>query len=102
MRVRIALTRCRPLPEPARESYFLQLHSEAERAYEPQPYPGEILTFYGERLYQDPALGWGDLALGGVRSYPVPGEHTNNRQLMGEPNVEVVRDELLEYLDHSP
>ena len=40
-----------------------------------------------------------NLALGGVETFAVPGEHTNNRQAMMEPHVDFVRDRLLEYLD---
>jgi hypothetical protein len=43
-----------------------------------------MLSFYGEGLYEDPELGWGDVAAE-VVPYAVPGEHTNNRQLMNEP-----------------
>ena len=101
MQVRVALKRNKPIPERLRERYFLRLHGWAERAYKPQPYPGALVTFYGERLYEDPSLGWGDLALGGVTAYAVPGDHTNNRQVMMEPHAEFVRDRLLEYLDHN-
>jgi hypothetical protein len=97
--VRVSLARGRPLPELLREKYFLRIASVAERAYEPQPIPLELLVLYGERLYEDPALGWADLALGGVKTFAVPGPHTSNRQVMRPPHVEFVRDRLLEYLD---
>ena len=101
LRVRVALGRGRALPEQLREQYFLRIHGVAERAYEPRPIPAEILVLYGERLYEDPALGWGGLALGGVKTFAVPGAHTSNRQVMRPPHVEFVRDRLLEYLDES-
>jgi amino acid adenylation domain-containing protein len=95
---RLALALGRPLPEQQREEYFFELHARAERAYEPVPYEGEILVFYGEGLYEDPALGWDGLAAGGIRSFGVPGFHDNNRQAMMEPAVSFVSDRLVEYL----
>ncbi len=99
LQTRYALARARPLPESLREEYFLRLHGQAERAYEPKPFPAPIMTFYGEGLYEDPALGWRDLADGGIVTHAVPGEHTNNRQVMMEPHVEFVRDRLREFLN---
>jgi thioesterase domain-containing protein/acyl carrier protein len=101
LHARVALARGRPLPETVREQYFLRIHGYAERAYEPRPYPAELVTFFGDRLYEDPTMGWDGLALGGVDAYAVPGEHSNNRQLMMEPNVGFVRDRLVEYLARS-
>ena len=48
----------------------------AERAYEPQPYPGDIVVFYGEGLYEDPELGWGGLAARRRPAYAVPASTT--------------------------
>jgi hypothetical protein len=87
----------RPINERDRERYFLDLHGRAERAYEPRPYPGEILVFYGQGLYDDPELGWTGLARQ-IQSFAVPGEHTNNRKAMREPAVGFVSDRLQEYL----
>src|SRR5205807_8587308 len=39
--VRLALATGRPIPEDARERFFLTLHERAERAYEEHPYPGD-------------------------------------------------------------
>jgi thioesterase domain-containing protein len=99
LQARVALRRGKPVPERLREEYFLRIHGLAERAYEPVDYPGEILTFSGEGLYEDPALGWAELARGGIKAYAVPGDHTNNRQVMMEPHVEFLRDRLAAYLD---
>jgi amino acid adenylation domain-containing protein len=95
---RLALARGRPLPEHSRETYFLALHAVAERAYEPQPYPGEVLVFYGDGLYEDATLGWSGLARE-TKVYAAPGHHTNNRQLMTDPHARFVRDRLVEYLE---
>ncbi len=97
-RARLALALGRPLPEHLREQYFLHLHAKAERMYEPEPYTGDLVVFYGEGLYEDPELGWGGLAQGGIRAHAVPGQHDNNRQAMMEPYVEFVSERLEEYL----
>jgi amino acid adenylation domain-containing protein len=97
-----ALARGRSLPERVREQYFLNLHFRAERAYEPAPYDGDLLVFYGDGLYEDPELGWGGLAKGGIATCAVPGENTNNRDAMAEPNVAFVSRRLREYLEQTP
>jgi amino acid adenylation domain-containing protein len=97
-RARFALALGRPLPERAREEYFFHLHARAELAYDPQPYHGLMLVFYGEGLYEDPELGWGRLATGKIRAYSVPGEHDNNRQAMMEPYVAFVSETLEAHL----
>jgi aspartate racemase len=99
-RARIALALGRPMPEWLRERYFLRIHMEAERAYEPKPYPGDLIVFYGEGLYEDPELGWGGVVEGNLVTYGVPGEHTNNRQAMMEPHVVFVCDRLVEHMEH--
>ncbi len=98
-RTRLALALGRPIPEELREMYFLELHQKAERAYAAGRFSGEILTFYGEGLYEDPALGWEGHAAGGIRAYAVPGEHNGNRDAMMEPAVEFVAERLGAYLD---
>jgi hypothetical protein len=88
------------VPEIFREDYFLVLHAEAERAYEPSVYPREAIVFYADGLYEDPTLGWEGLAAGGICSYAVPGEHENNRQAMMEPAVQFVGERLREHLSN--
>jgi thioesterase domain-containing protein len=46
------------------------------------PYPGRVTVFratdrpeWPALRFDDPTLGWGPLALGGVADYPVPGNH---------------------------
>jgi amino acid adenylation domain-containing protein len=95
-RTRLLLALGRPVPERDREEFFFDLHGDAEKRYVPTPYPGELLVFYGEGLYEEPTLGWE--SLGTVLSHAVPGEHTNNRNLMHEPAVDFVAERLREYL----
>jgi amino acid adenylation domain-containing protein len=96
-----ALRRGKPLPERLREQYFLTLHMKTERAYEPTVYPGEVLLFHGEGLYEDPNLGWTELARDGIKNYPVPGEHTSNREAMREPHVAFIAERIQEYLEQT-
>jgi amino acid adenylation domain-containing protein len=98
-RTRLLLSLGRPVPEQEREEFFLDLHREAEKRYAPTRYPGEMLVFYGEGLYEDPTLGWESLAT--VISHPVPGEHTHNRTLMREPAAGFVAERLREYLGRA-
>jgi amino acid adenylation domain-containing protein len=95
-RTRLLLALGRPIPERDREEFFFDLHGDAEKSYAPTPYPGELLLFYGEGLYEDPTLGWE--SLGTVIGHAVPGEHTNNRDLMHEPAVDFVAERVREYL----
>ncbi|MGH2882256.1 MAG: hypothetical protein ACRDPA_06065, partial [Solirubrobacteraceae bacterium] len=81
--------------------YFLQVHAEAERAYEPTQFDGELTIFYGDGLYEDPSLGWSELTSKELHSYAIPGVHDNNRQGMMEPYVGFVGDRLEEQLARS-
>jgi amino acid adenylation domain-containing protein len=98
LRVKIAMARGHPIPERLREEFFFDLHARAERAYAPTPYPRDLLVFYGEGLYEDPELGWGEFVAGGTRTFAVPGEHNNNREAMKEPAVQYVAEWIEDYL----
>jgi amino acid adenylation domain-containing protein len=82
---RLLLALGRPLPERVRDDYFVWISANAQTEYRPQPYPGRIVAIYGEGLYDEPEFGWTGLA--GIESHAVPGEHTNNRQLLNEPHA---------------
>jgi len=101
LRVKFALARSRPIPERLREEFFFGLHARAERAYEPTPYARDLMVFYGAGLYEDPELGWGGLAEGGIEALAVPGEHANNRDVMREPNVKFVAERIEQHLRRS-
>jgi thioesterase domain-containing protein/acyl carrier protein len=53
----------------------------ATRAFIPKPYHGHILVFSAKTRnddpYRDEALGWRPLALGGVTSYVIDGDHSS-------------------------
>jgi thioesterase domain-containing protein len=95
---RLARTLGRPLPEQIRDHFFLRLHADAERVYAPRPYGGDLLVFYGDELYEDPELGWGELVTGEIRTCAVPGDHRNNRQALVEPYVGFVGERLQAHL----
>jgi acyl carrier protein len=95
---RFALRTGRPIPERVRESYFFKLHHIAEVTYEPKPYPGEMLIFYGDGLYDDPELGWSGLAEGGIHAFGVPDAEHDNRQAMREPGASFMAGHIREYL----
>jgi amino acid adenylation domain-containing protein len=96
-RVRLALRSGTALPEHIREDYFLQIHAAAELAYEPEPYGGSMIVFFGAGLYDDPTLGWSGLATS-VETVAVPGDHEGNRTMMAEPYVAHVSGRLQELL----
>jgi amino acid adenylation domain-containing protein len=96
-RVRKSMRLNLPLPEEVREIYFLEIAARAEYAYEPERYPGPIIVFHGEGLYDDPDLGWIDLA-SSIETVAVPGDHSGNRDMMAEPPVTVVAERMHEAL----
>ncbi|MEO8425661.1 MAG: AMP-binding protein [Verrucomicrobiota bacterium] len=85
------------LPRPIRE--VQRSGHEANRSYLPKPYPGWITLFrateqpYG--IYPDPALGWGELAIGGLEIVDVMGHHG---AIIREPRVRVLAQKLNESL----
>ena len=64
--------------EDSRTSTFERFRQVLMR-YVPRPYPGKVHLFYAEvtlpERLADATMGWGDLALGGVETIEVPGDH---------------------------
>jgi hypothetical protein len=85
------------LPDALRDAFFIRVHYRAERTYAPEPYPGEILCVYGTGLYDDPLLGWGELAT--IVPFAVAGEHPNNRATMKEPHAGFIAERLVAALE---
>jgi len=85
------------LPRPIRE--VQRSGHEANRTYVPKPYPGCITLFrateqpYG--IYPDPALGWAELAIGGLEIVDVMGHHG---AIIREPRVRALAQKLNESL----
>ena len=88
---------------PVRLRYYQvqEAHSRTMARYKIQRYPGKITLMRAvERGYlgmellgtrEDPMLGWGALAGGGLDIHDVPGEHGN---VLNEPHVRTVAEEL--------
>jgi thioesterase domain-containing protein/acyl carrier protein len=92
----------------------LRTNLRALGQYVPQVYPGAVTLFktaqqlilppsdesaraehLTDRL-QDPTMGWGELAAGGVRIIESPGEHAT---MMSNPHVEILALRIKDYLD---
>ena len=84
VRIRLAMTLDRPLSEEQREFFFLEIAGRAQLLYEASPYPGPMVVFHGEGVYEDPTLGWSH-AVESVEAFAIPGPHRGNRSLMAEP-----------------
>jgi amino acid adenylation domain-containing protein len=82
--------------------HILRTHTEAWRSYEPQEYPGQITLFRArkqdEDRTQEPDMGWGELALGGVEIHQVPGDHLS---MMHRPRARVLARKLKARLQES-
>jgi FkbH-like protein len=81
----------------------------AEKNYQVgAPLHGELVLFratrgegpdepYVER-YDDPLLGWGKRATGGVRVFDVPGGHSS---MLQEPNVQILAEQMQAYINEA-
>ncbi len=69
----------RPIPLELRESYLWRSHYKALRRYQPRQYLGTITLFRGPEgeswPYNDPELGWKDIAKGELRIIVIPARH---------------------------
>jgi aspartate racemase len=87
----------RPLPEAIAKLYLWETNAQMVRAYKPQLYPGRMIIFRSPGIYQDPHLGWSGL-LGGIETCDISGEHQYPRQIMIEPFVQLLAEELRNYV----
>ena len=62
-----------------------EINRRAWQAYQPRTYPGRLTIFRAVEQprwpgyrFDDPTLGWGPLALGGVEVHEVPGDHLSH------------------------
>jgi amino acid adenylation domain-containing protein len=98
----------RDLPVRLRYYKVQEAHSRTMARYKIQRYPGKITLmravgrgYLGMELLgtrEDPLLGWGVLAGGGLEIHDVPGEHGN---VLNEPHVRTVAEELETVLPRS-
>ncbi|MGB8955814.1 MAG: amino acid adenylation domain-containing protein [Tumebacillaceae bacterium] len=74
-------------------------NDEALRSYEPKPYEGQVVLFYGEdgftKQFGEHDLGWGGLAVGGLERIEVPGDH---HSILAAANVKAIATPLQERL----
>ncbi len=77
--------------------YYTELNDKAMENYTPQPYPGRVVLFRCTDIpaddYLDPEAEWAKLAMGGVETYKVPGDHLGMLRL---PENAVVLGKLLQ------
>jgi len=85
--------------------FVQERYLQAQIKYQPQAYKGQVTlflstntnpladdTFVNLRLVNvDPLFGWGELAIGGLYLFQVPGGHIS---LLKEPNVQVIAERL--------
>jgi thioesterase domain-containing protein len=81
----------------------VQSSLSALRAYQVRPYAGRVTLFRAtqssiQAIHADAYGGWGDVALGGVDVYEVPGQHMD---LFKEPSVQVLASGLRACLDRA-
>jgi thioesterase domain-containing protein len=76
--------------------------NEALGRYRPRSYEGRITLFRARRQApgtgNDPTLGWGAIARGGVEIHPMPGYHA---AMISEPRVRALVPELRACLDRA-
>ena len=97
VRIRAAMALDRPLSEEQREFFFLEIAGRAQLLYEPSPYPGPMVVFHGEGVYQDPTLGWSH-TVESLETFAIPGPHRGNRSLMAEPAAGLLAGEMQDVL----
>ncbi len=72
----------------------------ASEMYKPGKYPGRLTLFRGSDArnseQDDPTLGWGKWAGGGVELYDVPGTHLS---MLEEPHAKVLAEHLTDCLN---
>ncbi|MHC0068640.1 non-ribosomal peptide synthetase [Nostoc sp. UIC 10890] len=88
------------------ELRLLEVHKanhQARKSYTAEVYPGKLTLFRSDETFvqfgDDPELGWGQVATGGVEIYYVPG--TIHTTIMEEPGVKVLAEKLQASLDNT-
>jgi thioesterase domain-containing protein len=82
-------------PLPSALQLVTEANIQALIEYVPQVYQGRITLFRAsersQRTHRNPDLGWGELAVGGVEIFDVPGDHAT---LIEEPRVQILAEQL--------
>ncbi len=90
------------MPDALRVHAVMKRGHEASVEYTIRPYPGRVTVYRAiERVFYDAdyaaaGLGWGSVALGGVDTIDVPGDHVG---ILREPAVGVIARSLRERID---
>ncbi len=69
--------------------------------YEPKPYQGSMVVFRSPGIYNDPYLGWKDFVKQGIRTFDIPGDHENRRDILNEPFVGALAEKLKYFLEND-
>lgn len=87
---------------PKRLEELQRIHRQAVEAYVPQRCPGRVTLLRArERLAgaeEDPEMGWGRVAAGGVEVHEVPGNHLS---MLEQPHLQVLAAKLQECLQRA-
>ena len=108
-RVRLALRL--PLPDSARDEFFMRATTDAEVAYQPRPIAAPMAMFLGEGLYDNAVPVWGQLTTGPFEVIRIPGNHRvahpdhpflgSQRLMLTTPFVSLLAERLEACLDRS-
>ena len=82
------------------EASVQKINDNAAEIYIPEPYSGELTLFkprINYKFYPDPKMGWGNLALGGLKIVEFP---FNPHAMMVEPYVQQLAEELVKCIEH--
>jgi amino acid adenylation domain-containing protein len=87
---------------PYDQRQLMEIHTRLRIDYVPQPYRGRVTLFRVRSLSlfrsQDPDMGWGKLATGGVESRIIAGAHRN---ILEKPQVQTLAEQLKSVLERS-
>lgn len=87
-------------PQGEDQQAFREINRQLQKRYIPQPYSGRITLFRATETmkrvnhlfsYLDEQMGWGELALGGLDIYDIPGTHVN---ILLEPYVQELATQI--------
>ena len=91
------------VPPEMRTMYVTQMLSWTEEKYQPKPYSGSLVLFYGEGTFEfGPNLGWDGLAEHFEHCVIGNGVLDSRRDIMNEPLVGTTAKVLAPYLDRKP
>ncbi len=85
----------RPLPGKLRHFHIIDTYDRATVAYRPSPYTGPITLFQAQKAWGGKDKGWGGLAIGDLRIFPIPGDHFS---LVKEPDVNILVEAAVDCL----